>query len=431
MMTLCKRPMKSRDIDLENQYYQAKALKEDDPKAAIEALSAVVAAEEEKGDWGFKSLKQICKISFNVLNDKEATLKSYKRLLAYTKSAVTKNTSEKALNNILEYVSKSDDTVFMQDFYAMTLENLAEAKNDRLWLKTNLKLAKVWLDRKEFGRLNKILKELHAACETKDGEQDQSKGSHLLEVYALEIQMYTETKNTKRLKEIYQRTLRIKSSITHPRILGIIRECGGKMHMHEKNWVAAQEDFFESFRNYDEAGLYQRISVLKYLVLANMLMQSEINPFESQETKPYKQNPEIQGMMSLVDAYQRNDIDSFERILREHRGTIMSDPFIAQYVGEITVNVRTAVLLKLVASYSRIQISFMASELNISENEVEQLVIQLILDDQIDGVLDEQLGRLEMAKKATGSRAEVLSNLVSEVDYLWRNSASRIGVPGN
>lgn len=51
-------------------------------------------------------------------------------------------------------------------------------------------------------------------------------------------------------------------------------------------WNKASEDFFESFRNYDEAGSQQRIQVLKYLVLANMLTGSEVNPFDSQETKP-------------------------------------------------------------------------------------------------------------------------------------------------
>lgn len=52
-------------------------------------------------------------------------------------------------------------------------------------------------------------------------------------------------------------------------------------------WNRASEDFFESFRNYDETGSPQRIQVLKYLVLANMLTGSEVNPFDSQETKPY------------------------------------------------------------------------------------------------------------------------------------------------
>ena len=59
------------------------------------------------------------------------------------------------------------------------------------------------------------------------------------------LQMYTEMRNTKKLKELYQRALTIKSAIPHPRIMGIIRECGGKMHMHERLWSEAATDFFE------------------------------------------------------------------------------------------------------------------------------------------------------------------------------------------
>jgi hypothetical protein len=47
-----------------------------------------------------------------------------------------------------------------------------------------------------------VLKELHAACApTDDGADiDSSQGTLQLEVYALEIQMYNETKNNKKLR---------------------------------------------------------------------------------------------------------------------------------------------------------------------------------------------------------------------------------------
>lgn len=50
-----------------------------------------------------------------------------------------------------------------------------------------------------------------------------------------------------------QKALAIKSAIPHPRIMGVIRECGGKMHMHERSWADAATDFFEAFKSYDEA----------------------------------------------------------------------------------------------------------------------------------------------------------------------------------
>ena len=86
--------------------------------------------------------------------------------------------------------------------------------------------------------------------------------------------------------------------------------------------MLAQQDFFEAFKNYDEAGSPQRIQCLKYLVLSNMLSQSEINPFDSQETKPYKNDPQILAMTNLVAAFQQNDIHEFERILKSIFQTI-------------------------------------------------------------------------------------------------------------
>lgn len=67
------------------------------------------------------------------------------------------------------------------------------------------------------------------------------------------------------LQELYQRALSIKSAIPHPRIMGIIRECGGKMYMAERRWAEAATDFFEAFKNYDEAGNHRRIQCLKYV----------------------------------------------------------------------------------------------------------------------------------------------------------------------
>ncbi|KAI7884175.1 PCI-domain-containing protein [Lichtheimia hyalospora FSU 10163] len=413
------------DADLENRYYNAKARKEDDPEGAITEFQGVVDAEEEKGDWGFKSLKQMAKISFH-LHKHQDTLRYYKQLLTYTKSAVTRNYSEKSINNILDYVSTADDMAFVEQFYQVSLEALSEMKNERLWVKTNLKLAKLWLDRKEYGRLTKILRELRAACETEDGTDHQRKGTHLLEVLALEIQMYTETKNNKKLKELYHQCMGVKSAIPHPRIMGVIRECGGKMHMREKEWDNAQTDFFESFKNYDEAGSPQRIQVLKYLVLANMLTDSQINPFDSQETKPYKNDKEIVAMTNLVSAYQRKDIGEFERILRVNRQSIMGDSFIRDYIDDVLRNIRTLVLVKLIKPYTRVELSFIAKRLNITVEEVEELAVGLILDQKISGQIDQVNQRLELEQRSTDAmRYEAMDEWSSNVSRLCTTVISK------
>ena len=57
------------DVDLENQYYSSKALKESDPNAALASFQRVLDLEDSKGDWGFKALKQMIKINFRLVSD--------------------------------------------------------------------------------------------------------------------------------------------------------------------------------------------------------------------------------------------------------------------------------------------------------------------------------------------------------------------------
>jgi COP9 signalosome complex subunit 2 len=68
--------------------------------------------------------------------------------------------------------------------------------------------------------------------------------------------MYNETKNFKKLKvgssgisylpvtyalqEIYNASNSVRSAIPHPRIMGVIKECGGKMWMGEREYTLYQ-----------------------------------------------------------------------------------------------------------------------------------------------------------------------------------------------
>ncbi|XP_076178534.1 COP9 signalosome complex subunit 2 alien [Ptiloglossa arizonensis] len=407
------------DVDLENQYYNSKALKEDDPKAALQSFQKVLDLEGgEKGEWGFKALKQMIKINFKLANHKEMMAR-YKQLLTYIKSAVTRNHSEKSINSILDYISTSKNMELLQDFYETTLDALKDAKNDRLWFKTNTKLGKLYFDRSDFNKLTKILKQLHQSCQTDDGEDDLKKGTQLLEIYALEIQMYTAQKNNKKLKTLYEQSLHIKSAIPHPLIMGVIRECGGKMHLREGEFERAHTDFFEAFKNYDESGSPRRTTCLKYLVLANMLMKSGINPFDSQEAKPYKNDPEILAMTNLVVSYQNNDINQFELILKQNRNNIMDDPFIREHIEDLLRNIRTQVLIKLIKPYTRIYIPFISKELNIDVSEVESLLVSCILDSTIRGRIDQVNQVLELDKKSVcAARYNALDKWTSQLHFL-------------
>jgi hypothetical protein len=83
---------------------------------------------------GFKALKQATKVLFLILRRPNDALQTYKRLLTYTKSAVTRNYSEKTINGILDYVGGGKGGVvevdILEKFYQATKDALEEAKNE-------------------------------------------------------------------------------------------------------------------------------------------------------------------------------------------------------------------------------------------------------------------------------------------------------------
>lgn len=96
---------------------------------------------------GFKALKQQTKLLFLVLRRPHEALQTYTELLTYTKSAVTRNYSERSINGILDYVGDGGkkgkgrkaaeaakgnevDVEVLQRFYEVTKASMEDTRND-------------------------------------------------------------------------------------------------------------------------------------------------------------------------------------------------------------------------------------------------------------------------------------------------------------
>ncbi|KAG2387063.1 hypothetical protein C9374_002098 [Naegleria lovaniensis] len=376
---------------VENTYYTAKGEVDENLDEALELFQTVLDLEEEKGQWGFKSLKQMVKTLFKA-GKMDQMVQRYKELLTYM-SIVSRNESEKAINKVLSMVSSSTDKNMLDQIYGMTLEVLLKANNEKLWFNTKLKQGQLFTQTRDWDRLNTCISDLKRWCMLEDGvTPDEKKSSNMLDVYVLEIQMYSEQNQLKKLAQLYQKCIGIISGgavVLNPRITGIIRECGGKMYMREKKWAEAFNDFFEAFKSYDEAGNPRRIDCLKYLVLASILSQSSINPFDANEAKPYKGHSDIVAMTDLVQHYQQANIKEFDKVLKNNRKAILEDNFMKEYIEDLLKTIRIRVLGKIMKPYTRIKMSFLGKELSISTEDVEALVVDMILDGKLDGYIDQ------------------------------------------
>ena len=156
---------------------------------------------------------------------------------------------EQAINEILDMVNVTLVSVpdYATKMFELILGNL-KTSNERLWFNTSLRLGQVMLGNNDFKNLDAMLIDLKKACR-KSGTTsenwleidiyDKSKSNILLELFAQEIQMYIALKDTRMMKSVFNLTEKFDAIIDDPRVMGILKECGGKMFMSEKNWQQA------------------------------------------------------------------------------------------------------------------------------------------------------------------------------------------------
>lgn len=125
-------------------------------------------------------------------------------------------------------------------------------------------------------------------------------------------------------------------------------------------------------------------------------------------------------MTDLVEAYQRNEIHRYEQILETHKAEILSDPFIREHIDEVTRNVRTEALTKLIKPYTRFTLRFIADQLQISVPEVQEILGFLILDKKIRGKINQKDGTVEVASKSDVERMESMQEWSKQFENLWK-----------
>eukprot|EP01083_Nonionella_stella_P068144 180732_1 len=423
-------------IQIENLFYEAEDNRRSDPRKALEQFKQCYDLEKSQDSEifkRFKALERIVTLLFQFKNTDEM-IDRYKELLSLA-SQVTRNDSSESINNVINCVSDSKDLDFLNKIYNVTLDALEKIPGQqRMWFNISMKMCKSQMEKPDFDQrsIRLILSRLHESCKLQDGSDDPQKGSQLLEIYAIEMQLMSKVGDHARLKELFERTKLLNAEINDPRSMSVIRECWGKMWAGAGKWSDAYAEFFAAFLQYQEIGHYRAKQCLKYVVVANMLSKNDANPFDAREAKVYEQDPEIQSIVSLRFAYDNDDIRKFEQILQKNERTITNDPFIKNNVNALLLSVRSRACINLLRPYSRVELTFLARRLRTSRDEVESIVVNLIQDELVHGKLDQITGILDLTQCSTEAtqKFNALEQWADRLTSLSESVCGRVAVGG-
>lgn len=369
-------------------------MKEESPQQAIDAFTEVTQSspsEEEDYNWIFKSYKQIAKIEFD-RGKYDQVLECIKNLINIVPK-INGNYAEDSINRILNNYSASDNLDFVSKVYDIVIvllddSNFFMLNSDRLWLKVNISKLHSFLALERFSECDELIKLINQKLES---VSEMSRNSYALDVIAVEIELYSRLYPTdiSHLNHLYRKSMTISSAVTHPKIMGIIRECGAKVYFHRGNYEKARLEFYESFKSFDEAGSPLKRKILKYLILCCLLVETEVNPFESQETQTYARLDEYQSLISLIQAYDEVDIDAFYSVIDQMTNSV--DHFVEEEIFKIATetilqNLRVKKTINLLKAYSVIKFDYICSCLHVHEKELKSLILRLVNEGRLVGV---------------------------------------------
>ena len=398
-------------VALENEYYNAKGEKDTNRLVALKRFENVIAMGKKHGGdkskgWIFRALKQSVKV--RMMNDEYDDAKDcYRRLLSCT-DELSRDTVEKGVDGILRYVSnllsitkdvhsdensnvekkKREFALYVYDFtLALFHPKRGQSTNERLWLKIAIRYGQLLYDINETLKLYFLIQDIRQSLSSSC-----ISSTNLIEIYALETQLYSRMKNYKKIADIYEKVMQINSDVPSLRSNAVINEMIGKMQVASCEYELAWKAFLQAFESYHEVNDVRRLHCLKYLAITSMLLPSSINVLDIQYVQQYKNDPDFVLIKRLIDLFHDKDIHKFELFMeRNERFLMMGDDFIKEHLTKVLTSLRIQVLSDILKPSTRISTRILSKQLTsgkISTKQLEILIATAISAKKLDIRID-------------------------------------------
>jgi COP9 signalosome complex subunit 2 len=284
----------------------------------------------------------------------------------------------------------------------------------RVWFTVCVRIARMYLSILPPYRedLTALLEKMRKSCKEADGVTDDisGKGSLLLELYSIEFEFLdscpdpslTPLQVTRRMKSLIASCALANSALTSSKSMGLIREYTGKVLLQDGCYTEAYNEFYEGFRVYTDSGYTASAElILRFVILASMLSNSNINPFDSREVRASG----AQSLRTLWTAFSKRDIPGMKNEISK-----FTDRTFLGYCDTLLESMWEGHLERICACYERISLEELQGRLfgsNWSEETLVRKLMKRILDQRIVGYIAGGV-ELVMVHKDTSAQKKLM-----------------------
>jgi COP9 signalosome complex subunit 2 len=321
----------------------------------------------------------------------------------------------KLLEKILEFGN-------MPTLVELAFENITDKINrTKLLLVKGKSMLKTGDVSAKYNQIIDTLDEAHKYLQNPDGTDDNNNVNLLLELYSHKISLAEKRRNFKDMKSFFDKVIPLtEMGMVSNAVLGTIYSCGGRARMRESKFADASSYFFEAVKNWDSCRRTQETEdCIKLKVVSSLLSGSKVNPFDDQVTASYLIKPTIKAYERITKDVLTKNADSFLQDVKQ----VQKEEIVKEYLPLLKRLIQKELFLEVVKPYTNISMGYVAKRIHSTQEETESILVELILNQQIDGSIDQATGTLVLANTSR-SYADFyggMNAVATAVERLQRN----------
>ncbi|KIM58597.1 hypothetical protein SCLCIDRAFT_1218561 [Scleroderma citrinum Foug A] len=250
----------------------------------------------------------------------------------------------------------------------------------------------------------------------------------LTEVHLLESRVYRGIGNLAKAKAALTSARTAANAIyCPPHLQAALDLQSGVLHAEDKDYTTAYSYFYETFENMSSQDDPSALTALKYMLLCKVMLNLPEDVTSLLSIKlavKYAQLREIECMRAIALAHQNRNLAEFEKVLRDYKDELSSDPTIRSHLAALYDTLLEQNLLRIIEPYSVVEIDHVAKQVGQGRQDVEAKLSQMILDKVFYGVLDQGRGCLLVFDEPEvddtyGAAIDTLGQVSKVVDSLY------------
>ena len=376
--------------------------------------------------------------------------KEYAAIVQFLESStffqnVTKAKCAKVVRQVLDIVCSlaPEEYKMQQEICEKIIDWCQREKRSFLRQRVEAKLAAILFYQNNFHDALTLIDRLLSELKKIDDKQ------LLVETHLMESKIHFGLRNVPMAKAALTASRTCANAIyVAPNLQASIDTMSGTIHTEEGDYNTAHSYFLEAFEQLDQMNEEaQAVPCLKYMMLCRILDSltktlklsakgaigaDKTSPLEvsslitSRQAVKYASR-DLEAMTAIAKAATQRSLNDFEKVLKEYAQELQQDLLIKHHLHILQEQLLESNLIRIMEPYSCVELTHIATLMELPLPVVEKKLSQMILDGKFQGILDQGKGQLVVYEEGEKDGAmekglQVLEHMDEVVTTLFERS---------